>query len=67
MMIGSLAAYAVPGSWDYVRFMAREGTPVLGVPFVWVFVPFVLLLLALSVRSVLEVVALLRRRTGAPE
>jgi hypothetical protein len=32
-----------------------------------VFVPFVLLLLALSVRSVLEVAALLRRRTGAPE
>jgi TRAP-type C4-dicarboxylate transport system permease small subunit len=67
VMIGSLAAYALPGSWDYVRFMAREGTPVLGVPFLWVFVPFVLLLLALAVRSVLEVAALLRRRTGAPE
>ncbi len=67
VMAGSLAAYALPGSWDYVRFMAREGTPVLGVPFVWVFVPFVLLLLALAVRSVLEVAALLRRRTGAPE
>jgi TRAP-type C4-dicarboxylate transport system permease small subunit len=67
VMIGSLAAYALPGSWDYVRFMAREGTPVLGVPFIWVFVPFVLLLLALAVRSVLEVAALLRRRTGAPE
>jgi TRAP-type C4-dicarboxylate transport system permease small subunit len=66
-MIGSLAAYAVPGSWDYVRFMAREGTPVLGLPFSWVFIPFVLLLLALAVRSVLEVVALLRRRNGAPE
>jgi TRAP-type C4-dicarboxylate transport system permease small subunit len=65
--IGSLAVYAVPGSWDYVRFMAREGTPVLGLPFIWVFVPFVLLLLALAVRSVLEVVALLRRRTGVPE
>lgn len=67
VMIGSLAAYALPGSWDYVRFMAREGTPVLGVPFLWVFVPFVLLLLALAVRSALEVAALLRRRTGAPE
>lgn len=67
VMAGSLAAYALPGSWDYVRFMAREGTPVLGVPFLWVFVPFVLLLLALAVRSVLEVAALLRRRTGAPE
>ena len=67
VMIGSLAAYAVPGSWDYVRFMAREGTPVLGLPFSWVFIPFVLLLLALAVRSVLEVVALLRRRNGATE
>ncbi len=67
VLIGSLAAYAIPGSWDYVRFMAREGTPVLGLPFMWVFVPFVLLLLALAVRSVLEVAALLRRRTGAPE
>ena len=67
VMIGSLSAYAVPGSWDYVRFMAREGTPVLGVPFMWVFVPFVLLLLALVVRSVREVAALFRRRTGASE
>ena len=66
VLIGSLAAYAVPGSWDYVRFMAREGTPVLGLPLSWVFIPFVLLLLALAVRSVLEVAALLRRRTGAP-
>jgi hypothetical protein len=33
----------------------------------WVFIPFVLLLLALVVRSVLEVAALLRRRNGAPE
>jgi TRAP-type C4-dicarboxylate transport system permease small subunit len=47
--------------------MAREGTPVLGVPFMWVFVPFVLLLLALVVRSVREVAALFRRRTGASE
>ena len=67
VLIGSLAAYAIPGSWDYVRFMAREGTPVLGVPFMWVFVPFVLLLLALVVRSVREVAALFRRRTGASE
>ena len=67
VMIGSLAAYAIPGSWDYVRFMAREGTPVLGLPFMWVFVPFVLLLLALVVRSVREVAALFRRRTGASE
>ncbi len=50
-MIGGLAAWALPASWDYVSFMRREGTPVLGVPFMWVFLPFVLLLAALVVRS----------------
>ena len=62
-MIGGLAAWALPGSWDYVRFMAREGTPVLGLPFSWVFMPFVALLVALVVRSVWQIWMLLR---GAP-
>lgn len=52
LMIGGLAAVAIPASWDYVRFMAREGSPVLGVSFQWVFMPFVLLLASLVVRSV---------------
>ena len=64
VLIGVLAAYALPGSWDYVRFMAREGTPVLGLPFMWVFIPFVLLLIALVVRSAVHVVALLRHKSG---
>lgn len=51
LMIGGLALYGIPASWDYVHFMAREGTPVLGVSFMWVFLPFVLLLAALVVRS----------------
>lgn len=51
LLVGTLAALALPASWDYVRFMAREGTPVLGVSFQWVFMPFVLLLVALVVRS----------------
>ena len=63
VLIGALAAYAIPGSWDYVRFMAREGTPVLGLPFLWVFIPFVLLLIALVARSAVHVVALLRGRS----
>ena len=62
LLIGGLAAWALPGCWDYVRFMAREGTPVLGVPFMWVFLPFVLLLLALVIRSG---VALWRALRGA--
>jgi TRAP-type C4-dicarboxylate transport system permease small subunit len=54
-MIGGLAAWALPANWDYVSFMRREGTPVLGVPFMWVFLPFVLLLAALVVRSAIGI------------
>lgn len=51
LLIGGLALAGLPASWDYVRFMAREGSPVLGVPLMWVYLPFVLLLVALVVRS----------------
>ena len=51
LLIGALALAALPGSWDYVRFMAREGTPVLGIPFMWVFLPFVVLMAALALRA----------------
>ena len=49
-LIGGLALVGLPASWDYVRFMAREGTPVLGVPLFWVYLPFVFMLLALVLR-----------------
>ena len=52
LLIGTLALCAIPATWDYVHFMKREGTPVLGLPFMWVFLPFVFLLVALVVRSV---------------
>ena len=55
LMIGGLALAALPASWDYVRFMSREGTPVLGVSFQWVFMPFMFLLLALAARSALGI------------
>ena len=51
LLVGGLALAGIPGSWDYVHFMAREGTPVLNVSFQWVFMPFILLLAALAVRS----------------
>ena len=51
LAVGSLAAWAIPACWDYARFMGREGSPVLGLPLVWVYLPFVLLLAALVVRS----------------
>jgi len=51
LLIGGLALVGLPASWDYVHFMAREGTPVLDVPLMWVYLPFVLLMVALVVRS----------------
>ena len=51
LLIGGLSAAASPASWDYVHFMAREGSPVLGVSFMWIFLPFVLLLIGLVIRS----------------
>jgi TRAP-type C4-dicarboxylate transport system permease small subunit len=51
LMLGGLSAWALPGVWDYVHFMAREGTPVLDLSFQWVFLPFVALLVALVIRS----------------
>ena len=55
LLLGSLALWAVPATWDYVNFMSREGTPVLGIPFKWVFLPFVFLFVALGVRAVLNI------------
>ncbi|BDU51874.1 TRAP transporter small permease [Limnohabitans sp. INBF002] len=50
-LIGGLAIAAIPASWSYVHFMAREKTAVLGLSFEWVFLPFVLLLVSLAARS----------------
>ena len=54
-LIGGLALCAIPATWDYVYFMKREGTPVLNLPFMWVFLPFVFLLVALAFRSGLAI------------
>ncbi len=51
LLIGTLAVIALPASWDYVHFMRREGTPVLGIPLMVVYLPFVLLMAALVVRN----------------
>ena len=60
LMVGGLAAVAIPATWDYVHFMQRESTPVLGIPFMWVFMPFVVLMVALVVRSAWAIVGALR-------
>jgi len=51
LLVGGVALVGLPATWDYVQFMKREGTPVLGVPLMWVFLPLVLLMAALVVRS----------------
>ena len=50
LLVGGLAVVGLPATWDYVHFMQREGTPVLGLTFMWVFMPLVLLMAALVVR-----------------
>ena len=60
LLVGGLALVALPASWDYVRFMAREGTPVLGVPLMWVYLPIVLLLVAMVLRSAWAIWSALR-------
>jgi TRAP-type C4-dicarboxylate transport system permease small subunit len=52
LMVGGLAAVAVPATWDYVHFMRRESTPVLGISFMWVYLPFAILMVALVLRSI---------------
>ena len=61
VLVGGLAAWALPGSLDYLWFMRRESSAVLGLPFHWVFLPFGLLLIALVVRYVWRVYRLLGR------
>ena len=51
LLVGGLSLVALPATWDYVHFMRREETAVLGIPFMWVFLPLVLLVVALVLRS----------------
>ena len=60
LLVGGLALVAVPATWDYVHFMQRESTPVLGISFMWVFLPFVILMAALVLRSAWAIVGTLR-------
>jgi TRAP-type C4-dicarboxylate transport system permease small subunit len=55
LAVGGLAAWALPASADFAWFMAREGTAVLGMPLVWLFAPFVLLLASLVVRCAIGI------------
>ena len=62
LMVGGLCLVALPASWDYVHFMRRETSPVLGIPLMWVYLPFVLLMAALVARSTWAIWAALQGR-----
>lgn len=65
LLIGGLFLWAVPASYSYVRFMMREDTPVLGIPFGLVFAPFILFLLAIGVAYVRKLIVLFGPRWKA--
>ena len=50
--LAGLIGYGLAGNWDYILFMRRENTPVLGISFFLVFLPFMFLLMSLVVRNV---------------
>jgi TRAP-type C4-dicarboxylate transport system permease small subunit len=62
LLIGGLALVALPASWDYVHFMAREGTPVLNLPLMWVYLPFVLQMISLVLRSAWAIKCAIQRK-----
>lgn len=62
LMVGGLCLVALPASWDYVHFMRRETSPVLGIPLMWVYLPFVVLMAALVARSTWAIWAALQGR-----
>lgn len=65
VLLAGLCAWALPGVLDYILFMQRESTAVLGLPFHVVFMPFALLLLALVVRNLVRAWRLLGPRWRA--
>ena len=62
LLVGGLACVALPASWDYVHFMGREGSPVLGMSFTWIYLPFVMLLVAIAARSAWAIVQAVQGR-----
>jgi TRAP-type C4-dicarboxylate transport system permease small subunit len=51
----------LPQAWDYVRFMGRERTPVLDIPFSVVFSPFLLFIVLVALRYIVKFARLLGR------
>jgi TRAP-type C4-dicarboxylate transport system permease small subunit len=60
VLLGGLALQALPASWDYVLFMQREATAVLGLPLFWVFLPLLVLLVMLVLRGIWQMVRVVK-------
>jgi len=60
-LTAALLLVLLPQALDYVRFMGREKTPVLDVPFSLVFAPFLLFIALVAGRYVVKFVRLLGR------
>ena len=58
-LMAALLLILLPEAWDYVKFMGRERTPVLDIPFSFVFAPFLLFIVTVAARYVAKVVRLL--------
>ena len=60
-LTAGLLLYLLPEAFDYVRFMHREKTPVLDIPFSYVFAPFVFFVAVIGVKYVIKFFRLLGR------
>jgi len=58
-LTAALLLILLPQAWDYVKFMGRENTPVLDIPFSWVFAPFLLFIALVAWRYVVKFARLL--------
>ena len=59
LMLGGLALCALPASWDYLWFIRREATAVMGLPLFWVFLPLLVALLMMVIKTLHSVWQLL--------
>ena len=59
LLTAGLLLYALPASFNYVKFMHREKTPVLDIPFSYVFAPFVFFVAVIGLQYVLKFCRLL--------
>ena len=65
MLLGGIFAYALPPTLDYILFLWRERTAVLGLPLDQVYFCFVVFVAAVAIRSAASLVLLLTPRWRA--